>query len=44
MTKRMKTLSLKGGDIDKHWQVLDAEGQTLGRLASQVAGLLMGKH
>ena len=44
MTKRMKTYSLKGGDIDKRWQVVDAAGQTLGRLASQVAGLLMGKH
>ena len=44
MMKRMKTFSLKGGDIDKRWHVVDAEGQTLGRLATQVAGLLMGKH
>jgi large subunit ribosomal protein L13 len=44
MTKQMKTLSLKGGEIEKRWQVLDAEGQTLGRLATRVAGLLMGKH
>jgi large subunit ribosomal protein L13 len=44
MTKRMKTYSLKGADIDKRWQVVDAAGQTLGRLATQVAGLLMGKH
>ena len=42
--KRMKTYSLKGAEIEKRWQVVDAEGQTLGRLATQVAGLLMGKH
>jgi large subunit ribosomal protein L13 len=40
----MKTYSLKGAEIDKRWHVLDATGQTLGRLASLVAGLLMGKH
>ena len=44
MMKRMKTYSLKGGDIDKRWHVLDAADHTLGRLASQVASLLMGKH
>jgi len=43
MTKRMRTYSLKGGEIDKRWQVVDAEGQPLGRLATHVAGLLMGK-
>jgi len=43
-TKMMKTYSLKAGDIDKAWQVLDADGQTLGRLATQVATLLQGKH
>ncbi len=42
--KRMKTYNLKGGDIDKRWHVVDAADQTLGRLATQVAGLLMGKH
>jgi len=42
--KQMKTYSLKGGEIEKHWHVLDADGQTLGRLATQVANLLMGKH
>jgi large subunit ribosomal protein L13 len=44
MTKRMKTYSLKGAEIDKRWHVVDADGQTLGRMASLVAGLLMGKH
>jgi large subunit ribosomal protein L13 len=44
MTKQTKTYSLKAGDIDKGWHVLDADGQTLGRLATQAATLLMGKH
>jgi large subunit ribosomal protein L13 len=42
--KQMKTYSLKAKEIDKSWHVIDANGQTLGRLASRVAGLLMGKH
>jgi len=44
MMKRMTTYSLKGGQIEKNWQVLDADGQTLGRLSTRVAALLMGKH
>src|SRR3972149_2400776 len=44
MMKRMKTYSLKAKEIDKAWHVIDATGQTLGRLASQVARILMGKH
>ena len=44
MTTQTKTYSLKGGDIQKDWQVIDAADQTLGRLASDVAILLMGKH
>lgn len=44
MTTRMKTYSLSAKDIDKAWHVLDASGQTLGRLSTRVAGLLMGKH
>ncbi|MEO8457981.1 MAG: 50S ribosomal protein L13 [Chloroflexota bacterium] len=39
-----KTYSMKAEEIDKSWHVLDAEGQTLGRLATQAAGLLRGKH
>lgn len=35
---------MKASEIDKVWHVLDAEGQTLGRLATQVAELLQGKH
>ncbi len=42
--KNMKTYSLKGKEIVNNWKVLDAQGQTLGRLASEAARLLMGKH
>lgn len=35
---------MKAREIDKVWHVLDADGQTLGRLATKVAELLMGKH
>ena len=42
--KQTKTYSLSAKDIDKAWQVIDANGQTLGRLSSEVAQLLMGKH
>jgi large subunit ribosomal protein L13 len=44
MMKRTKTYSLKKGDIQKDWHVVDATGQTLGRLSTHVATLLMGKH
>jgi large subunit ribosomal protein L13 len=40
----MKTYSLKGRDITHDWHVIDAADQTLGRLATQVAILLRGKH
>jgi len=40
----MKTYSLKEKEIVRHWHVIDASGQTLGRLASRVASLLQGKH
>ena len=40
----MKTYALKAGDIRRKWYVVDAEGQVLGRLASQVAHILRGKH
>ncbi len=42
--KRMTTHSLKGAEIEKLWHVMDADGQTLGRLATQAAYMLMGKH
>ncbi|MCA9924109.1 MAG: 50S ribosomal protein L13 [Anaerolineales bacterium] len=40
----MKTYVTKSADITRSWHVIDAEGQTLGRLATQVATLLRGKH
>jgi large subunit ribosomal protein L13 len=40
----MKTYSTKASDIERKWWVIDASGQTLGRLASEVAVLLRGKH
>jgi len=40
----MKTYSTKASDIKRQWHVIDASGKVLGRLATQAAGLLMGKH
>ena len=40
----MKTYSAKPSDIERQWHVIDASGKTLGRLATQIARLLMGKH
>ena len=40
----MKTYMATPSTIDKKWYVVDAEGQTLGRLATQVAVVLRGKH
>ncbi len=39
-----KTVSANSQTVDKKWVLVDAEGQTLGRLASKVAFLLRGKH
>ncbi len=39
----MKTTVLKGKDIKRTWHFIDAKGQTLGRLCSQIAQLLIGK-
>lgn len=40
----MKTFMPKPQDIQRKWFVVDADGLALGRLASQVAGILRGKH
>lgn len=40
----MKTYSAKPSEIDKKWLIIDADGVVLGRLASQVAMILRGKH
>jgi large subunit ribosomal protein L13 len=42
--KTMKTFSKKPADVEKKWFVVDAEGVVLGRLASQIALRLRGKH
>src|SRR5882724_6455263 len=39
----MKTYSAKPGEISREWYLVDAEGQTLGRLATQIATVLRGK-
>jgi large subunit ribosomal protein L13 len=40
----MKTHTVKAGDVREHWYVVDASGRPLGRLASEVARVLRGKH
>lgn len=40
----MKTFSAKPQEIEREWLVVDAEGQTLGRLATRIATILRGKH
>jgi len=40
----MKTYSAKAADLKPQWYVIDAEGQVFGRLASQIAQILRGKH
>ena len=39
-----KTFSLKASQIEKKWYLIDAEGKILGRLATEIAGILRGKH
>jgi large subunit ribosomal protein L13 len=39
----MKTYNAKPGEIPRHWYVVDADGQTLGRLATRIADTLRGK-
>ena len=39
----MKTYNAKPGEIERRWYVVDAEGKTLGRLATQIADALRGK-
>ncbi|HQY69481.1 MAG: 50S ribosomal protein L13 [Gammaproteobacteria bacterium] len=40
----MKTISAKPGSVEQSWYVIDANGQTLGRMASAIASRLRGKH
>lgn len=43
-TLSFKTVSANKATVTKEWVVVDAEGQTLGRLASKVAKMIRGKH
>ncbi len=40
----MKTVSVRAQDVEHNWLVIDADGKTLGRLATEVALRLRGKH
>ena len=40
----MKTFSAKANEVKRDWFLVDANGKTLGRLASEVASRLRGKH
>ncbi len=39
----MKTTVLKGNSVEREWHLIDLKGQTLGRVCTQIAQLLMGK-
>jgi large subunit ribosomal protein L13 len=39
-----KTYAVKTADIKREWRVVDADGATLGRLATRIATMLRGKH
>ncbi len=39
-----KTYYPKAGEVSRDWYIVDANGQNLGRLASKIATVLMGKH
>ena len=39
-----RTYTPKGAEIDRRWYLVDAEGQTLGRVATRIAHVLRGKH
>ncbi len=40
----LNTYSVKAGEIEQNWVIVDANGKVLGRLASEVASILKGKH
>ncbi len=43
-TLQQKSFHAKAGEVERNWFVVDAEGQTVGRLASRIAHVLRGKH
>lgn len=44
MSRRQTTLATQPGDVSQRWHIVDATGISLGRLAAEVAQVLMGKH
>ena len=44
LTKTHKTFMAKPGDVEQKWYVVDATDKVVGRLASDIAMILMGKH
>jgi large subunit ribosomal protein L13 len=44
MTTKAKPYRTRASDLNPEWHVIDADGQTLGRLSSEIAVLLQGKH
>jgi len=40
----MKTFSAKPAEVERDWYIIDAEGKTLGRMATEIARRLRGKH
>lgn len=44
MSKKNQTFVLKKEEVNRQWFILDAEGKTLGRFASEAAKILRGKH
>merc|ERR1712203_698704 len=43
-TRMQKTIIIKQKDVKRDWFLIDAQNQILGRLASKIAHILMGKH
>ena len=39
----METRSIRANEISREWFIVDAEGQTLGRIASEIAQIIRGK-
>ena len=44
MVRNMSTTIVNSNDVQREWFVIDAEGQTIGRLATRIATVLRGKH
>ena len=44
MPTKQRTWTAKPGEVEQRWYVVDADGQTLGRLATRIADTLRGKH